>query len=137
MIIPHLPILQIILPLLSAPLCLLLRHPRLVWAWATITAISCLPISILLLQQVLVEGPIIYELGGWVAPLGIEYRVDSLNAFILVIVTLVGAIVMFLLGFVPGYGLSFIMKAMGWLRVPDEIQNAGIDSAEFGLKAYQ
>jgi ammonia channel protein AmtB len=44
---------------------------------------------------------------------------------------------MFLLGFVPGYGLSFIMKAMGWLRVPDEVQKAGIDSAELGLKAYQ
>ena len=28
------------------------------------------------------------------------------------------------------------MKSMGWLRVPDEVQMAGIDSAELGLKAY-
>ena len=50
---------------------------------------------------------------------------------------LVGCIVMFLVGFVPGYGISFIMKAMGWLRVPDAVQKAGIDQAELGLKAYQ
>ena len=48
---------------------------------------------------------------------------------------LVGCIVMFLVGFVPGYGLSFIMKMMGWLRVPDAVQKAGIDSAELGLRA--
>jgi ammonia channel protein AmtB len=44
---------------------------------------------------------------------------------------------MFLVGFVPGYGLSFIMKMMNWLRVPDAVQKAGIDSAELNLKAYQ
>jgi len=43
---------------------------------------------------------------------------------------------MFLVGFVPGYGLSFIMKMMDWLRVPDHVQEAGIDSAELGLRAH-
>jgi ammonia channel protein AmtB len=47
----------------------------------------------------------------------------------------VGAIVMFLVGFVPGYGISFVMKMMDWLRVPDHVQIAGIDKAELGLKA--
>ncbi|MDB3863818.1 ammonium transporter [Alphaproteobacteria bacterium] len=47
----------------------------------------------------------------------------------------VGAIVMFLVGFVPGYGISFVMKMMDWLRVPDHVQEAGIDKAELGLKA--
>jgi ammonia channel protein AmtB len=47
----------------------------------------------------------------------------------------VGAIVMFLVGFVPGYGVSFIMKMMDWLRVPDHVQEAGIDKAELGLRA--
>ena len=41
----------------------------------------------------------------------------------------------FLVGFVPGYGISFVMKMMGWLRVPDAVQKAGIDSAELGLRA--
>jgi len=48
---------------------------------------------------------------------------------------IVGCIVMFLVGFVPGYGISFVMKMMGWLRVPDAVQKAGIDSAELGLRA--
>ena len=34
-----------------------------------------------------------------------------------------------------GYGISFVMKMMGWLRVPDAVQKAGIDSAELGLRA--
>ena len=79
---------------MCAPLCLLIRHPRLVWIWATLTSVLCLPISIFLLRQVLSEGTIVYALGGWAAPWGIEYRIDILNGFILVIVTLIGAIVM-------------------------------------------
>ena len=40
------------------------------------------------------SGTISYELGGWAAPFGIEYRVDSLNAFVLLIVSGIGAIVL-------------------------------------------
>ena len=50
---------------------------------------------------------------------------------------LVGAITMIATGFIPGYVISLAMKSMGWLRVPDEVQMAGIDKAELGLKAYQ
>ncbi len=39
-------------------------------------------------------GVISYAIGSWPAPLGIEYRVDALNAFVLVLVSLTGAIVM-------------------------------------------
>ncbi|SVC73203.1 uncharacterized protein METZ01_LOCUS326057, partial [marine metagenome] len=49
---------------------------------------------------------------------------------------LMSAIVMALVGFVPGYGISFIMKQADWLRVPDAVQKAGIDKAELGLQAY-
>jgi ammonia channel protein AmtB len=49
---------------------------------------------------------------------------------------LISAVVMALVGFVPGYGISFIMKQADWLRVPDSVQIAGIDKAELGLKAY-
>ena len=94
MIAQHLPILQIILPLMAAPVCMVIRHPHVVWIWATLIALLCLPMSIALLMQVMVEGVIIYELGGWAAPWGIEYRIDKLNAFVLVIVTAIGAVVM-------------------------------------------
>jgi ammonia channel protein AmtB len=49
---------------------------------------------------------------------------------------LLSAVVMALVGFVPGYGISFIMKKADWLRVPDAVQKAGIDKAELGLQAY-
>jgi ammonia channel protein AmtB len=50
---------------------------------------------------------------------------------------LVGAITMIATGFIPGYVISLVMNSMGWLRVPDEVQMAGIDKAELGLEAYQ
>ena len=94
MIAQHLPILQIVLPLMAAPVCMVIRHPQVVWIWATLITFLCLPISIALLVQVMAEGVIVYELGGWAAPWGIEYRIDKLNAFVLVIVTAIGAVVM-------------------------------------------
>jgi ammonia channel protein AmtB len=38
-----------------------------------------------------------------------------------------GTIVMILIGFVPGYGLSLLMKMAGVLRSSDGVQNAGMD----------
>jgi len=90
----HLPILQIIVPLMAAPICVALRHPRATWLWALIISWLCLAMSVALLQQVLATGPISYELGDWAAPWGIEYRIDTLNAFVMVIVTAIGATVL-------------------------------------------
>lgn len=89
----HLPILQVILPLIAAPVCLLVRHPLATWAIATVVSWLTFAVSILLLVQVLDSGTIRYALGNWVAPWGIEYVVDQLNAFILVIVSGIGAVV--------------------------------------------
>ena len=49
---------------------------------------------------------------------------------------IVGIITMALTGFIPGYVISYIMKMAGWLRVPDKIQEAGIDKSELGVRAY-
>jgi Amt family ammonium transporter len=49
---------------------------------------------------------------------------------------LVGLIVMILCGFVPGYLVSLALKAGGVLRVPDEVQEVGLDLAEVPSKAY-
>ena len=92
MIATHLPALQIVLPLIAAPLCLLLRHGRLAWALSLLVSLGALVIAALLLAQVLASGPISYELGGWAPPWGIEYRIDVLNAFVLLIVAAVGAV---------------------------------------------
>lgn len=94
MIAQHLPILQIVVPMLAAPVCIFLRRPVLCWAWSTLVAWLCLPLAIGNLLEVLDKGVIVYELGDWAAPWGIEYRLDSLNAFVLVIVAMVGAVVL-------------------------------------------
>jgi len=49
---------------------------------------------------------------------------------------LVGCIVMILLGFVPGYVFSLILKMLGILRVSDEVQIAGLDHTEVGADGY-
>ncbi|VAW55108.1 Na(+) H(+) antiporter subunit D [hydrothermal vent metagenome] len=90
----HLPILQVIVPLMAAPLCLLLTRPRLVWLFALLASGLAFLISCLLLQQVMTSGTIIYELSGWEAPWGIEYRIDQLNAFLLLIISAVSTVVL-------------------------------------------
>ncbi|MEE9560654.1 MAG: hypothetical protein V3V64_07665, partial [Acidiferrobacterales bacterium] len=67
MIRQHLPALQVVNPLLSAPLCLLLNKPRVAWALSLIASWLALIIAIALLQQVLSTGTLSYELGGWAA----------------------------------------------------------------------
>ncbi|HEB78894.1 MAG TPA: monovalent cation/H+ antiporter subunit D family protein [Rhodospirillales bacterium] len=90
----NLPILQVIAPLLSAPLCVLLRRPGAAWAFALAVTWASFAIALTLLSQVLESGPISYEIGGWAAPFGIEYRVDMISAFVLVIVSAIGSAIM-------------------------------------------
>ncbi|MEP1445988.1 MAG: monovalent cation/H+ antiporter subunit D family protein [Paraglaciecola sp.] len=91
----HLPILQVIVPLLAAPACLLLNKPKLAWLFACFAAVISLLISVALLNQVQQSGVISYMLGGWEAPWGIEYRIDQLSAYVLLIVSAIGTIVLF------------------------------------------
>mgnify|MGYP000309584137 FL=1 len=90
----HLPILQVILPLMAAPSCLIIRKANLVWLFTLMVSFAALAVSILLLQQVHASGPISYQLGGWNAPWGIEYRIDLLNAWVLLIVTALSSAVL-------------------------------------------
>lgn len=43
--------------------------------------------SVNVLMQVIAQGPIQYKIAGWAPPMGIEYRIDLLNAMVLVIVS--------------------------------------------------
>ena len=94
MIAAHLPALQVVVPLLGAPMCMLMRGRDWAWGFALAVAWTSFGISCLLLRQVLSEGVISYALGGWAAPWGIEYRVDTVNAFVLLIVSAIGAVTM-------------------------------------------
>tara|TARA_B110000444_G_scaffold215127_1_gene212883 strand:+ start:452 stop:1939 length:1488 start_codon:yes stop_codon:yes gene_type:complete len=93
-VLAHLPILQVIVPLMAAPACLILRRPQLVWMFTLLASAIAFIISILLLQQVMQTGTISYELGGWSPPWGIEYRIDKLNAFIALIISGVSTVVL-------------------------------------------
>ena len=90
----QLPILQVIVPLLAAPLCLLLGSPALVWLFVVIVAGLAFAISAVLLHQVFQHGPMGYELAGWQAPWGIEYHIDVLSALLLVLVSAMAFIVL-------------------------------------------
>lgn len=90
----HLPALQVIVPLISAPVCMLVT--RAVWAWriATAVSIAAFAMAVLLAREVSSKGVLSYHLGGWVPPLGIEYRIDHLSAYILIIVAATASITM-------------------------------------------
>ncbi|MBT6800392.1 MAG: monovalent cation/H+ antiporter subunit D family protein, partial [Rhodospirillales bacterium] len=90
----HLPILQIVVPLLAAPISVFFRRAAIVWYLTLIVSIITLAISITLLAQTLDQGVISYALGNWAAPFGIEYRIDAVNAFVLVIISAIGTIVL-------------------------------------------
>jgi len=90
----HLPALQVVVPLLGALLAGFLRRGAAAFALALAVTWAVAAIACMLLWQVLQGGPISYALGGWPPPWGIEYRVDLLNAFVLVLVSLVTAVSM-------------------------------------------
>ena len=94
MIATHLPALQVVVPLLAAPICAMLRRGSHAWAWATVVSWTMPVIAVAILLQVLEGGTISYWLGSWEPPWGIEYRIDTVNAFVLVLVSVIGAVVM-------------------------------------------
>ena len=93
MITQHLPALQVVLPLLAAPLMVLVRRGTFAWLLATAVSWGALLIAVALAARVREAGPISYAIGNWPPPWGIEYRVDAVNAYVLVLVSLVASIV--------------------------------------------
>lgn len=94
MIAEQLPALQIVLPMLAAPLCVLVKHARLSWLIALVANALALLNAYALFWQVRKEGVIRYELGGWAAPTGIEYYIDTMNATMLLLVTFISCVVL-------------------------------------------
>jgi multicomponent Na+:H+ antiporter subunit D len=90
----HLPALQVVVPLLAAPLTVLLRRRSLAFGVALLASWAALVIAVLLWLQVRASGTISYAIGNWPPPWGIEYRVDALSAFVLVLVSAVAAVVL-------------------------------------------
>lgn len=88
-VVHHLPILLIASGLIGAfltPLIGLIRK-ELCNYWATFVTLIQFSISIALFYKVIQVGRISYWLGGWEPPWGIEYAIDILNGFVLVVVS--------------------------------------------------
>ena len=94
----HLPVLPIIVPLMAAPLCVLVRQRKLSLGICLAVGWATFALTVMLLMEVLEHGVQSYAMGGWAAPWGIAYQVDTLSAFVLVFVSGIGALV---LGFAP------------------------------------
>lgn len=105
-------ILLVVIPLLCAPITALVKNHSISWLLTFGVALSCALISITVLTHVLDGSQVIYELGGWRPPWGIEYKIDSLNAFIATIVSFI----------------AVVTCVFAYRSVPDEIH-----SSNFGL----
>lgn len=106
----NLPALQVVIPLVAAPLCLMLGQGTRAWAFATLISFIVFAISVSLFTATLDGTVLSYHMGGWAPPIGIEYRVDVLNAFVLMIVSGIAALV-----------LSYARRSIA-LEIPEERQ---------------
>jgi len=86
-LVEHLPILIVVLSLLSAITILIAGwiHRRTAWFISLGTLLFQFISSLFILEYVLTRGSIRYRLGGWVPPWGIEYVMDPLNSYVLII----------------------------------------------------
>lgn len=88
----QLSILLIVIPLILAPITALFKSHNVAWALTLLVSVSCLVLSSMILIDVIDGKHVIYELGGWRPPWGIEYKIDSLNAFIALIVSAIATV---------------------------------------------
>ena len=83
----HLPVLVVVISILSSITILIAGwiNRKTAWFISMATLLGQFIASLFILWHVLTVGTIRYRLGGWVPPWGIEYVMDALNAYILVI----------------------------------------------------
>ncbi len=79
-------IMQIIIPLAGGLICFLLPK-KMSWLFASIVMFATCLVSFLLFKLSLGAQPVFYHLGNWGAAIGIEYKLDQLNAFFILLVS--------------------------------------------------
>lgn len=89
----HLPALQVMVPLFGALLAAMVRRPGPAWVITLVVSFAMPVISAFLLVQVIDEGVVSYQLGGWDPSIGIEYRIDIVNALVLLLVSVVAGVI--------------------------------------------
>src|SRR6056300_533032 len=86
-LVDHLPVLQVILPLLSAPFCILMRGHMLAWAVAVVASAAAFAVSLQTFGIVADGTTLTYAVGNWQAPYGIALEVDAFSAIMTLIIS--------------------------------------------------
>jgi multicomponent Na+:H+ antiporter subunit D len=91
-LIAHAPALLICVPLVLAALMSVQPSGRLAWVMTLIAAAAALLFSLILfaLVQQSPADVLSYDLGQWPVPLGIEFRIDAVTVFVLLLVAVMG-----------------------------------------------
>ena len=145
----HLPVLIPVTLLLSAfiiPLAGFFKRDS-AFAIALIGAFLSFAFSASGLWVVISRGELRYHLGGWAPPIGIEYVLDVLSAFMATVVTLVGSLVLLYSRrsilqevperFVPIYALSMLLLAgLSGIIVTGDLFNLFVFLEIASLSAY-
>ncbi len=90
----NLAVLPIILPLIAAPIALLLGRSMLTLLFSTVVSGFACYVAWQLLMTALANDVISYHVGGWPPPWGIELRIDVANAFVLLAITAISTLVL-------------------------------------------
>lgn len=83
----QLPALPVVLPLLTAPLVILLRNGFLAWLASMLASLFTLALAIQLTGVVLDQGVQHYHMGGWAPPFGIALSVDAFSAMLVLLIS--------------------------------------------------
>ncbi|MCK5541305.1 MAG: monovalent cation/H+ antiporter subunit D family protein [Desulfobacterales bacterium] len=88
----QLPVIIIIVPLIASLVISFIgwRYKRFTFFLAITALFVCLISSVSLFGIVLNQGDMQYHMGGWMPPMGIEYKVDHLAVFMLVLISFLG-----------------------------------------------
>ncbi|WP_109260846.1 monovalent cation/H+ antiporter subunit D family protein [Hyphobacterium indicum] len=86
----HAPAVIVVTPLLMAAVAALMPNGRLGWAVTLISTVFAALLALSLIVEVQSAGVISYAMGGWAPPAGIEFRIDALNAVLLLVIAALG-----------------------------------------------
>jgi multicomponent Na+:H+ antiporter subunit D len=93
-ILAHAPVLLVVLPMSMAVMVALVPSGKVAGWLATLATWLVLALVAGMWPMIPAKAGLFYPLGGWLPPLGIEYRVDGLTIFVLAILAVVAALVM-------------------------------------------
>jgi multicomponent Na+:H+ antiporter subunit D len=84
---------SVLVPLIAAPVCALLPGRVLPWLLAFLSVAAAAVVTAFVLPAAMDET-LRYSFGNWPPPIGIEYRVDSVNALLALLIAWMGVVIL-------------------------------------------